>query len=124
MAGTVAVTMTALPGTGVVRYAVAWVATAGGAVSGNPLNIKAGHIVQVELVPGTGSPGEPTTLYDVTLVDQYGVDVLLGAGADLAAGKLARLDPPVFYDGVGSLDLVVANAGNAGAGTVVLWVRA
>jgi hypothetical protein len=122
-AGTLTVTTADLGG-GVTRYTLAWTSTAGGAVSSNAFSVKRGDLIQAKFVPGSPTP---SNLYDVTLVDQDGFDVLDGLGANLSntsPSVIAGPTPPIgFVDGTQTLDLVVANAGSAKAGTVTLWVR-
>jgi len=121
--GTVVMTATTgdLDGT-VARYDLAWTSTAGGAVSGNAFAVRSGTILQVRFVPS--ATVAPTTLYDVTLVTAKSVDVLSGLGTDLSATASTLLtNIGVWLDAGATLDLVVANAGNAKAGTVSIWVR-
>lgn len=105
----------------VTRYVLSWTSSAGGAVSGNTLSIKRGRIFQVELVPGATTP---TDLYDVVLNNPRSVDFLVAGGANLsnATTKMLTIAPSIYYDGVGTLDLVVSNAGNAKTGSVILLV--
>lgn len=125
-AGTVTVT-TADVGGGITRYTIAWVSTAGGAVSGNAFSVNRGEILQVKFVPDSGGT-QPTDLYDVTLVDAASVDYLAGVGANLSNSTSTITAPKVnssfrpFVDGTATLDLVVAAAGSAKGGTVVLWI--
>lgn len=125
MAGTATVT-TLDVGRGVTRYSIAWTSDAAGNVSGNSFAVKAGALLQIKFVPAGGGT-QPTDLYDVTLVDTSSIDVLGGAGANLsnASGtiKAALLGDTYYHDGQANLDLVVANAGNAKGGTVILWVQ-
>lgn len=120
--GTVIATSTVIT-PGLTKYTITWTASAGGAVSGNPVTIRRGVIEAVKIVPSTVTA--PTALYDVTLVDTDGVDVLNGLGADQSAtlGKYFSFLPALTFDGSQTLDLVVANAGNAGKGAVIVWVR-
>jgi hypothetical protein len=115
------------------RIALAWTSDASGNVSGNPTTTIFGTILKVEFVPGTGGSA-PTALYDVTLLNLSGLDVLAGQGADLSATVANAVCPGVpFKDGTTTgtvpcvvaeiLSLVVANAGNLKSGTVVLYVR-
>jgi hypothetical protein len=78
-----------------------------------------------------GGGTQPSDLYDVTLVDTNAIDVIAGVGANLS-NATSTLKVPSFgtttlyryyHDGTQQLDLVVANAGAAKGGTVVLWVR-
>lgn len=126
-AGTVVVTKTEYPGlrsSNVVRYAIAWTCTAGGAVSANAFSTVKGKMLSYKFVPGTAAD-QPTDLYDVTLNDSDAVDLLGGGGANLsnATSKLTVLTTPVYLDGTQTLDLVVANAGNAKKGTVYIWIE-
>ncbi len=128
MAGTLTVSRASLR-YGVTKYTLAWTSSAGGTVSGNAFAVVAGELLQAKFVPGT-SGSQPTNLYDVTLVDTDSVDVLNGIGANLS-NAANTIDVPTFgaasthryfHDASQSLDLVVANAGNAKSGTVYLWV--
>jgi hypothetical protein len=122
MAGTVTITKEAA-GHKLERVTLAWVSDASGDVSGNlQRELPGGVIRQVKFVPDGGGTA-PTDLYDVTLVDEDGADLLLGAGADLSA-TVASISAPankLVYDKQQALDLVVANAGISKGGTVVLW---
>lgn len=124
--GTVTVTSTLDLGN-VARYTLAWTSTAGGAVSGNALTL-AGRLVQIKFVPNT-STTQPTDLYDVTLVDSDGLDVLTidgvsyGANLSNATPKLVSFTAPIVLASGSTLDLTIANAGNAKTGTVILWVQ-
>lgn len=122
-AGTATVTIADV-GNGVTKYTVAWTSSAAGAVSGNAFAVKKGLLLQVKFVPGTAGT-QPTDLYDVTLVDTDSVDLLNSQGANLSNSTSKRLlwDPPLFNDATQNLDVVVANAGNAKTGTVLLYVQ-
>lgn len=108
------------------QYTCLWTSTAGGAVSGNNFSIRAGYLESIRFVPGSTTP---TDLYDVTLVDSDGTftsgDLLSGTGADRSAtvSSVLTFDPRIFEDGSRTLDIVVANAGNAKTGKVVILVR-
>lgn len=131
VAGTVAVVTSDLGG-GYTKYAIAWVSSAGGAVSENPVPVKRGHVHQVEFVPNAGGT-QPTDLYDATLVDAIagGFDVLTGIGANLSnanrkigvpqVGDGTTAAQRVFLEG-GNLYPTIANAGSAKGGTIVLIV--
>jgi hypothetical protein len=109
----------------VVRYTLTWTSSAGGAVSANPFTVTHGNLLQVKIKPAAGGSA-PTTLYDVTLVDEDSLDYLSGRGTDMSATLplMLQWDPPVMWHTSQQMDLVVANAGAAKSGTVVLWVRA
>jgi len=102
-------------------YTINWTATAGGAVSANPFDVKVGHVIDVKFVPGTGGDA-PDADYDVTLVDEDGIDLLNGTGANLSASAplLVVFDPLLLHDSRQNFDVVVANAGNANKGTVII----
>lgn len=121
--GTVTVATTDA-GDGVTKYTITWTSSAGGAVSGNAFSVKRGYMVACKVMPAAGGSA-PTTLYDITLVDQDAVDVLNALGADQSAtvGRYFVFDPPFYLDSTQTLDLVIANAGNAKGGTVTCWSR-
>lgn len=132
--GTLAVSSVDVTG-GISKYTLAWTSSAGGAVSGNPFNLKPGTLIQVKFVPGVGGT-QPTNNYTVTLIDTDGVDVLagLGGGTNLsnAASKIGvpyiglaatQLFSRYFNDASQLFDLVVAAAGAAKTGTVLVWMR-
>ena len=125
-AGTLTVT-TADVGGGVTKITLAWVSTAGGAVSGNAFSVPRGEILQVKFVPDAAGT-QPSDLYDVTLIDASSIDYLVGAGANLSNATSTVTVPKVnssfrpFVDGTFTLDLVVANGGAAKGGTVILWI--
>lgn len=124
--GTVVVTTTYV-GFNVTQYQLAWTSNASGAVSANPLAIR-GHLLGVKFVPGAGGT-QPTDLYDATLVDVESLDILNAQAANLSnvTGRYFLFDPRFFVPGGPggqTLDLVIANAGNAKTGTVYIWVQA
>lgn len=115
------------------RAEFAWVSDASGDVSGTPSEALSGQIVRVVFTPDSGGT-QPTNLYDVTMLDAGGVDVLAGQGANLSNAAASAVCPgvplkdgtttsviPAQVDGV--LNLVVANAGNAKGGTVTVYLR-
>ena len=122
--GTVTVTTTTLSDLRMTKYSLAWVSDAAGAVSGNALTLRAGALMQIKFIPDGGGTA-PTALYDVTLVDANGLDYLGGTGANLSAtvSTQTRVAAPLIHDALGTLDLVVANAGISKGGTVQLWIQ-
>ncbi|MEX2113320.1 MAG: hypothetical protein WD845_09050 [Pirellulales bacterium] len=149
MAGSLALT-SVLPALekGSRKYSFAWLSDAAGDVSGNYTNgvgsVTAapdvwgfpgaiiGTLHRVAFIPDGGGT-QPTTLYDVTLLDENAIDVLGGQGANLSNSVASHVCPGVpLKDGTTTgttpiklrdvLQLVVANAGNAKGGTVVLYV--
>lgn len=106
-----------------------WTASAGGAVSGTLSALVRGVIKRVVFAPGSGGT-QPDNLYDVTLLDATGVDVLAGRGANLS-NSAASQAVPLIGDGTttdrevainDTLELQVANAGNAKTGVVYIYV--
>lgn len=122
--GAVTVTPTTLSDLRTMKYSVAWLSDAGGAVSANPQTFRSGSLIQIKFIPDGGGTA-PTALYDVTLVDANGIDYLGATGANLSAtaSTQVRVAAPLLYDGTGTLDLVVANAGISKGGTVQLWIQ-
>lgn len=115
------------------KYTIAWVSDAAGAVSGTLTDYISGEIVRVVFKPDSGGT-QPTNAYDVTLLDEQGVDVLGGQGANLANNATTHVKPGVpLKDGTTTsvagvhmddkLELQVANGGDSKGGTVYLYVR-
>lgn len=115
------------------KYSLAWVSDSLGAVSGTLTEVISGVIVKAVFIPDSGGT-QPTNLYDVTLLDENGLDVLAGRGANLSNSASSATAPglavtdgtttgivPVPIDD--QLELRVANGGNAKGGSVVLYVR-
>lgn len=123
-------TLTITQGTGSVRkVTLAWTSDAAGAVSGTTVHLD-GVIERVVFVPGTGGV-QPTDLYDVTLEDAEGLDLLAGEGANLSNVNKTQVTP-FIGDGTttnkpvaayGTAELKVAAAGNTKSGTVLLYLR-
>jgi hypothetical protein len=62
-----------------------WTSDSDGAASGTTTAVDwDGVVVLLETTPGSGSDA-PTTLYDLTVTDKHGRDVLCGAGANRSA---------------------------------------
>lgn len=115
------------------KILLAWTSDASGNVSGTLTPVISGTLARVVFIPGSGGT-QPSSLYDVTLLDESGVDVLGGQGANLSNSTVAQVAPGCpLKDGTtvsttapqmdDRLELQVANAGNAKTGTVVLYVR-
>ncbi len=123
--GTVVLTSASV-GAGLVKYTIAWTSDAVGNVSSNAnelRHIQRGYLRQVKIVPGSGAT-QPTSLYDVTLLDSNGIDWLTTAGADQSntVGEIIPLNPALYHDALTPLDLVIANAGINKTGTVSIWI--
>ena len=113
------------------KLTLAWTCDASGVVSGTLTDYVSGEIVRAVFAPGSPAP---TDLYDATLLDGAGADVLGGQGADRSAAVVQQVAPGVpLKDGTSTsvrgvqvddtLELRIANAGNSKAGTLVLYVR-
>lgn len=136
MAGTLTVTKQSPgrgPGRPVTKIVLAWTSTAGGVVSGNLTDYVSGELVRVVFAPAAGG-SQPSDAYDVTLVDEAGVDVLAGQGGNLSNANTTHVCPGVPHkDGTTTgtrpialddrLELVIANAGATKGGTITLYVR-
>lgn len=110
---------------------VTWTSTSGGTYSETIAIPAPGELVSVKFVPGSPAP---TDLYDVTITDAYGIDVLSGQGANLSTSTASEVCPGIpVKDGTttsvgprpvwGNLTLSISNAGASKAGTIVLVVR-
>lgn len=126
MAGSITVTPSDVGG-GVTKYSIAWTSDASGNVSGTSFDMKRGGIGQVKFVPGAGGV-QPSSAYDLTLIDSDSVDLLAGTGADLSNSVSTRTVPVigtgnmlVYFEG-GAVTPSISNAGNAKQGTFVLLV--
>lgn len=104
---------------------VTWTSSAGGAVTGNAFSI-AGQLYQVKVVPDGGAT-QPTDLFDLTIVDADAASLLVidsvdyGANLSNAAPKVITIDPPIGVYGSTTLDVRIANAGDAKGGKVLLY---
>jgi hypothetical protein len=120
MAGTVTVTEERYGS--LKKIAFAWTSSAGGAADGSTSGAYNGVVERLVTVP-SGSAA-PTDDYDLTIVDEDGVDVLMGAGANRDAANTEQ----VLASSLGvvandTLTVHVTNAGNAKQGTVYLYLR-
>lgn len=119
-------------GSDIVKHTFTWVSAADGSdtvPSGLPVS---GKIERVVVVPSASAA--PSNLYDLTLTDEDGIDVLAGQGANLSDTVANNFCPAIpLKDGTstadyattvdGILTLNVTNAGDAKAGKVVVYVR-
>lgn len=110
-------------------YKFEWTSSSGGAVQEVGAIRVSGIVLGVEFVAGAGS-FLPTDLYDVTLLNEQGADILNGAGADVpvAGSAQARFRTPRNVD-KGSIILrehvitpAISAAGNAKTGVIYLYV--
>lgn len=95
-------------------------ATAAGAI--NKTSVKySGEVVRLITDPGATAP---TDNYDVTILDDDGYDVLMGAGADRDTANTEQVlgtSLGVVLDSY--LRLNIANAGNSKVGKVILYIK-
>lgn len=121
MAGTVTVTEERYGSLKKVSFA--WTSDGSGNADGATTNAYNGAIERLVTVPATAGSA-PSDNYDVTVVDEDGVDVLMGAGVDrdtaTAEQVLASALGCVAND---VLTLHVTNAGNAKSGVVHVYLR-
>jgi hypothetical protein len=75
----------------VTKIALAWTSTAGGVVTFLLAAAVSGVLLAVEFIPD--AVAAPTDLYDVTLTDEQGIDVLAGQGADLSTANKSIVCP-------------------------------
>lgn len=111
----------AMGGNTVRRVHFDWLSDAAGAVDTTLTpDVVNGDILMAVFIPDAAGT-QPTNLYDVTLLDTDGADVLLGAGANLS--NAAQAASAAVGCATSVLQLVVANAGNAKGGVVIIYVR-
>lgn len=129
MAGSYTVTRENIGG-GYNKYTIAWTSSAGGAVSGTPFDLRRCNLVQAKFVPGSGG-NQPTDLYDMTLLDADGVDLLLGLGTDrsnastqVAPALSGEGEPPkgIRWFAGGAVTPTISGGGNAKTGTLILYI--
>lgn len=106
------------------KITFSWTSNASGAASGATTNNYSGVIYRVVFEPGS-SATQPTDLYDVTLTDDDGIDILDGAGGDLSNATTDQLQGLIGVSAVANskLTLTVLNAGNSKTGTVIVYLR-
>jgi len=114
--------------------ALDWVSAADGSVALNilekarisnsalPSKIN-GKLKKIETVPGLlGDKATdcPTTLYDITLTDSYGLDVATGSLADRSAAVAEAIYPAADVIINDDLKLNISNAGDSRKGRIIL----
>jgi len=100
-----------------------WLSASDGTVSSAAFGAYMGKIVKAILASDSGGTA-PTNLYDVTIEDEDGYDVLSGGGADVTSAATVYLVDPdkCLWVRSNSLTLKVANAGDAKGGVVTLYI--
>lgn len=87
-----------------------------------------GELLRIRYTSGSGvSTNLPTNLYDVTLTDGEGFDILQGTGANIGSNATVNSygytnNFPIAIDSA-SYSLVVTNAGSVRNGTIELFIR-
>jgi hypothetical protein len=124
------------------KISFAWESEDGGGDAGKATKTTeesyTGQIARVVTIPdGTDAPSDN---YDVQLLDEDGVDALLGAGADRDTANTEQIvalnsEPSVLWEGSGvlgaplgvvandQLTLSITSAGNAKKGVVHVYIR-
>lgn len=100
-----------------------WTAHTDGAVTGvATTGAYTGKVEMFVTDPDAGTA--PTILYDITVTDDQGVDVLAGAGANRSATVVETVVSSSLGAVVGStLTFAAANAGSGGKGVAWLYIR-
>lgn len=102
----------------------AWTCDASGNVSGTlTTGVYNGAIERLVTDPAAAGSA-PTDNYDVTILDEDGTDVLMGAGADRDTANTEQvLRTSLGVVANDTLELQIASAGNAKSGVVWLYLR-
>lgn len=113
------------------RVKLDWTSHTDGTVSGIATKALNGQLQRVVFVSDSGGT-QPTDLYDVTLLDEDGADVLGGVGANVDRTAVKNF-APICETGTngevlaplicGTLTLTIANAGDSKGGEVILYLR-
>ena len=107
---------------GLKKIAWTWLSTDAGVVTGSKTTNKyTGDIVRLVTDPGVTAP---TAAYDITILDDDGVDVLIGAGADRSATLTEQVNASslgYIYDTCLSLEIL--HAGDSKIGVVYLYIK-
>lgn len=101
-----------------------WLSASDGTVSSAASGWYCGKIVKVSLASDSGGTA-PTNLYDVTIEDGDGLDVLSGNGANVTASATVYINDPtkMLWVRSGTLTLKVANAGDEKGGVVTMLIQ-
>ncbi len=111
----------------VMRLTLGWTSDASGDVTTTQVEaasigipVLVGKLTRVIFTPDSAGT-QPTALYDATILDNDGQDLLAGNGAnrDNTNGDNMMLDPIVPF--VGVLRPQITNAGNAKGGTIKMY---
>lgn len=117
------------------KVSTAWTCSSGGVVSGETGISINGQIQRIITVPNASTALRPSDNYDITLLDENGLDVAQGLLANRDQTNAEVVVPLVGEDtstsvrisqlvGVqGPLDLTIANAGDEKQGTIIIEWR-
>lgn len=102
------------------RFEFAWTSDSNGDVNDTAFGHQ-GYLERVTFVPS--STAQPSDLYDLSLLDSDGVDILDGAGSNLSNSVSSSFvsDPPMPV--LGAIYPTISNAGDTKSGTLVLCIR-
>jgi hypothetical protein len=104
-----------------------WTSVNGGGDAGKACkttnNVFTGEIIRFVTIPAV-APNAPTDDYDITITDEDGTDILMGAGANRDTTNTEQ----VLASSLGcvandKLTINVAAAGNAKQGTTIIYIR-
>jgi hypothetical protein len=115
------------------KLVLAWTSDGSGVVAYLYTPTLWGVLGCVVFAPGAGDV-QPTDAYDVQLLDEHGIDILAGQGANLSNSAASRVCPGVpCKDGTTTgvvpvmlgnrLQLVIGGAGVTKQGTIELYLR-
>jgi hypothetical protein len=79
--------------------------------------------LQVLHTVGASGSTAPSASYDITILDQSSIDVLVGAGGSRAATTEHTLGSSLGAVANDTLTLTIANTGSSNAGAVYLFIR-
>ncbi len=100
-----------------------WVSDAAGASDKQTAEVYSGAVQRVVTIPDGGAT-QPTNLYDVTLLDDDGVDVCFGNAANRSNVTTEQILPAnLGHIANSKLYLHVTNAGNAKGGVLIAYLR-
>ena len=119
MAGTVTVTES----THTAVKKIKWSWTSDGSGNADLITTKAYYGQVIALYTDPDGSAAPTDLYDITITDTEGYDVMQGAGANRATATNQTAVPTATSVAFGTLTLNVSNAGAAKAGVAVLYIK-
>lgn len=134
MAGSIVVS-TSDNGSRITKYNILWTTDVTGNVDAVTFQMKAGTIISVEFIPGTGG-SQPTDLYDVDAKDEHGVSIFdNGAGTSIGSNLSSTLAthaiPLLGVAGItvfrrwhqgGTIEVEVESAGASKSGTITIYV--